>query len=119
MNAAINCALANRQILAHIARDTIGRQFPRGALETLFDVSHNTCKAERHKVDGREKLLYVHRKGATRAFAPGHPGLRSLSRRRTAVIIGGSMGTAHTSSPARRRARTAHGVRPATAPAAR
>jgi len=51
MNAAINCALANRQILAHIARDTIGRQFPRARLETLFDVSHNTCKPETHVVD--------------------------------------------------------------------
>ena len=94
MNAAINCALANRQILAHIARDTIGRQFPRARLETLFDVSHNTCKAERHKVDGREKLLYVHRKGATRAFAPGHPGLPERYRDvGQPVIIGGSMGT--------------------------
>ncbi|HQR71047.1 MAG TPA: RtcB family protein [Burkholderiaceae bacterium] len=94
MNAAINCALANRQILTHIARDTIGRQFTRAKLETLFDVSHNTCKAERHKVDGRERLLYVHRKGATRAFAPGHPGLPERYREvGQPVIIGGSMGT--------------------------
>jgi tRNA-splicing ligase RtcB len=94
MNAAINCALANRQILAHLARDTIGRQFPRARLETLFDVSHNTCKAERHMVDGREKLLYVHRKGATRAFGPGHPSLPDAYREvGQPVIIGGSMGT--------------------------
>jgi len=94
MNAAINCALANRQILAHIARDTIGRQFPRARLDTLFDVSHNTCKAERHVVDGRERLLYVHRKGATRAFGPGHPSLPAAYRDvGQPVIIGGSMGT--------------------------
>jgi tRNA-splicing ligase RtcB (3'-phosphate/5'-hydroxy nucleic acid ligase) len=94
MNAAINCALANRQILAHLARDTIGRQFPRAKLETLFDVSHNTCKAERHTVDGRERLLYVHRKGATRAFGPGHPSLPDQYRDvGQPVIIGGSMGT--------------------------
>jgi len=94
MNAAINCALANRQILAHLARDTIGRQFPRAKLETLFDVSHNTCKAERHQVDGRERLLYVHRKGATRAFGPGHPSLPDQYRDvGQPVIIGGSMGT--------------------------
>jgi tRNA-splicing ligase RtcB len=94
MNAAINCALANRQILAHLARDTIGRQFPRARLETLFDVSHNTCKAERHAVNGHEKLLYVHRKGATRAFGPGHPSLPEAYREvGQPVIIGGSMGT--------------------------
>jgi tRNA-splicing ligase RtcB len=94
MNAAINCALANRQILAHIARDTIGRQFPHARLDTLFDVSHNTCKAERHTVNGRERLLYVHRKGATRAFGPGHPSLPDEYRDvGQPVIIGGSMGT--------------------------
>ncbi len=63
-------------------------------LETLFDISHNTCKVERHIVDGREMLLYVHRKGATRAFGPGHPAV-PLRYRATGqpVIIGGSMGT--------------------------
>jgi tRNA-splicing ligase RtcB len=94
MNAAINCALANRQILTHLTREAFGRILPHAALETLFDVSHNTCKAERHVVDGREMLLYVHRKGATRAFGPGHPAV-PLRYRGTGqpVIIGGSMGT--------------------------
>lgn len=94
MNAAINCALANRQILAHLTREAFGRILPHAALETLFDVSHNTCKAERHVVDGREMLLYVHRKGATRAFGPGNPAV-PLRYRGTGqpVIIGGSMGT--------------------------
>ena len=81
MNAAINCALANRQILAHLTREAFARVLPQADLETLFDISHNTCKVERHVVDGREMLLYVHRKGATRAFGPGHPAVPpALSR---------------------------------------
>jgi tRNA-splicing ligase RtcB len=94
MNAAINVALANRQILAHIARRVFGDFFPGHALETLFDVSHNTCKAEWHQVDGVRRRLYVHRKGATRAFGPGHPDLPERYRAvGQPVIIGGSMGT--------------------------
>ena len=94
MNAGINCALANRQILAHLARRTIAHFFPGVRVETLFDVSHNTCKAERHEASGRERLLWVHRKGATRAFAPGHPDIPKRYREvGQPVIIGGSMGT--------------------------
>jgi tRNA-splicing ligase RtcB (3'-phosphate/5'-hydroxy nucleic acid ligase) len=94
MNAAINCALANRQILAHLTREVFAHVFPQATLETLFDVSHNTCKLEKHMVKGRERLLYIHRKGATRAFAPGHPQLPARYRDAgQPVIIGGSMGT--------------------------
>jgi tRNA-splicing ligase RtcB len=94
MKAAINCALANRQILAHLTRQTFAREFPEAKLETLFDVSHNTCKPEWHTMDGRRRLLYVHRKGATRAFGPGHPELPARYREvGQPVIIGGSMGT--------------------------
>ncbi|MCC7487379.1 MAG: RtcB family protein [Burkholderiales bacterium] len=94
MNAAMNCALANRQMLAHVTRAAFAREFPRAELETLFDVSHNTCKAERHVVDGRSRLLYVHRKGATRALGPGHPALPARYRDAgQPVVIGGSMGT--------------------------
>lgn len=94
MNAAINCALANRQILTHLARGAFTRVLPGAKLETLFDVSHNTCKPERHVVDGKRRLLYVHRKGATRAFGPGHPELPPRYRDvGQPVIIGGSMGT--------------------------
>jgi tRNA-splicing ligase RtcB len=57
-------------------------------------VSHNTCKVEEHEVDGRKRSLFVHRKGATRAFGPGHadldPSLRDVGQ---PVLIGGSMGT--------------------------
>ncbi|MCU0973756.1 MAG: RtcB family protein [Burkholderiales bacterium] len=94
MNAAINIALANRQILAQLTRDAFGHVLPEARLETLFDVSHNTCKPEWHEVDGKRKLLYVHRKGATRAFGPGHPEIPERYRAvGQPVIIGGSMGT--------------------------
>jgi len=94
MNAAINCALANRQILTHLTRKAFSRVIRGAVLETLYDVSHNTCKPERHIVDGRARLLYVHRKGATRAFGPGHPALPERYRNvGQPVVIGGSMGT--------------------------
>ena len=94
MNAAINCALANRQILTHLTRNSFAQVFPEAVLETLFDVSHNTCKLEKHMVDGKERLLHVHRKGATRAFGAGHSSLPQRYREAgQPVIIGGSMGT--------------------------
>jgi tRNA-splicing ligase RtcB len=94
MNGAINVALANRQILAHITRKVFGHFFPDARIETLFDVSHNTCKAEWHEIEGRRRLVYVHRKGATRAFGPGHPDVPERYRAvGQPVIIGGSMGT--------------------------
>ncbi|MDW8324493.1 MAG: RtcB family protein [Burkholderiales bacterium] len=94
MNAAINVALANRQILAHLTRESFASVIPGVKLTTLYDVSHNTCKLERHRWQGRERLLYVHRKGATRAFGPGHPALPAAYRAvGQPVIIGGSMGT--------------------------
>ncbi len=94
MRAAVNCALANRQILGHYARRVFGHFFPKADLSLLFDVSHNTCKVEGHAVDGKPRQLFVHRKGATRAFGPGHPGLpEALRVVGQPVLIGGSMGT--------------------------
>ena len=94
MNAAINVALANRQMLTHLTRAAFARILPDANLDTLFDVSHNTCKVESHVVDGRARRLYVHRKGAARAFPPGHPDLPQKYRKAgQPVIIGGSMGT--------------------------
>lgn len=94
MRAAINCALANRQILTHLVRTVFADILPRARLPLLYDVSHNTCKVEEHRVDGGTRKLYVHRKGATRAFGPGHPDvpepLRAVGQ---PVLIGGSMGT--------------------------
>jgi tRNA-splicing ligase RtcB len=94
MRAAINCALANRQILTHLVREAFARVLPRARLPLLYDVSHNTCKLEEHVLEGRVRTLYVHRKGATRAFAPGHPDLPlALREAGQPVLIGGSMGT--------------------------
>ncbi|MDD2770189.1 MAG: RtcB family protein [Methylococcus sp.] len=95
MRAAINCALANRQILTHLTRQVFARVLPEAHLELLYDVSHNTCKFEEYLVDGRRRRLYVHRKGATRAFGPGHPELpAAFAETGQPVLIGGSMGTA-------------------------
>jgi tRNA-splicing ligase RtcB (3'-phosphate/5'-hydroxy nucleic acid ligase) len=94
MRAAINCALANREILGHYAREVFTELFPGCVLQLLFDVSHNTCKVEPHEVDGTRRELFVHRKGATRAFGPGHESLpEALRAVGQPVLIGGSMGT--------------------------
>lgn len=95
MRAAINCALANRQILTHLTRKAFAQLLPGASLDLLYDVSHNTCKLEEHLIDGRQRKVYVHRKGATRAFGPGHPDIpQSLRAVGQPVLIGGSMGTA-------------------------
>ena len=94
MWAAINCALANRQIITHLIRQAVATVFPGIHLSLLYDVSHNTCKLEQHTVDGQKKSLFVHRKGATRAFGPGHPELPAVFQKSgQPVLIGGSMGT--------------------------
>ena len=94
MRAAINCALANRQILTQLTRDAFGEIFSEAKMPLLYDVSHNTCKVEEHEVDGKRSQLFVHRKGATRAFGPGHPDLpAALMGAGQPVLIGGSMGT--------------------------
>jgi len=95
MRAAINCALANRQIITHLTRAVFAEFFPATHLELLFDVSHNTCKVEEHQVDGERRSVYIHRKGATRAFPPGHQDLPAALRAvGQPVLIGGTMGTA-------------------------
>ncbi len=95
MRAAINCALANRQILTHLARETFAYLLPKAELRLIYDVSHNTAKLEEHWIEGRLQRLYVHRKGATRALGPGHsalpPAYRAVGQ---PVLIGGTMGTA-------------------------
>ena len=95
MRAGINCALANRQILTHLTREVFADALPGTHLSLLYDVSHNTCKHESHRINGAYKKLFVHRKGATRALGPGHPDLPDgLQEVGQPVIIGGSMGTA-------------------------
>lgn len=94
MRAGMNCALANRQIITHLTREVFSELLPRAMLNMLYDVSHNICKLERHTIDGIERELYVHRKGATRAFGPGHVEIdESLRSAGQPVLIGGSMGT--------------------------
>jgi tRNA-splicing ligase RtcB len=94
MRAGINCALANRQVIGHLVREVFARHFPRAVLRLIYDVSHNTCKQEEHAVGGVRRTLFVHRKGATRAFGPGHPELPPEYREvGQPVLIGGTMGT--------------------------
>jgi tRNA-splicing ligase RtcB len=97
MRAAANFAFANRQMMGHRVRAAFEKTFGRSeadlGMELVYDVSHNNAKFERHVVDGRERTLCVHRKGATRAFPPGHPDLgerfRALGQ---PVLIPGDMG---------------------------
>jgi tRNA-splicing ligase RtcB len=99
MRAAANFAWANRQVLVNIIRGTLGRFFGGSAealgLRQVYDVAHNIAKIEEHDVDGRTLRVCVHRKGATRAFGPGHAELaeryRSLGQ---PVLIPGDMGRA-------------------------
>ena len=95
MRAGINCAIANREVLTHLVRQAFGEVFPKAELKLLYDVSHNTCKLEEHDIDGQIRKVFVHRKGATRAFGPGHPLLpEDIRPFGQPVLIGGTMGTA-------------------------
>ncbi len=95
MRAAINGALANRQVVGALVRRVFERRIPEARLALLYDVSHNTCKVETHVVEGRRRTLFVHRKGATRAFGPGHPEVPEPYRPAgQPVLVGGTMGTA-------------------------
>ncbi|HDM32087.1 MAG TPA: RtcB family protein [bacterium] len=96
MSAACNFAWANRHMIAHYARKAWEKVFGKGAkLKLLYDVAHNIAKIEEHEVDGKKMKLIVHRKGATRAFPPGHPELpEKYKETGQPVLIPGSMGTA-------------------------
>jgi tRNA-splicing ligase RtcB len=99
MGAAANYAFANRQVITHWVRETLERVFEKSreglGLSLLYDVCHNIAKIEKHTVEGRERSLCVHRKGATRAFPAGHsevPGrYRDVGQ---PVLIPGDMGRA-------------------------
>ncbi len=95
--AAANYAFANRQLLAHQLRETVQRALPLAprdaGIRTVYDVGHNNAKFETHEVDGRPRNVLVHRKGATRAFPPGHPELPPAYRGvGQPVFIPGDMG---------------------------
>ena len=96
MRAAANFAWANRQGITHFTRQAFKRIFgEREDLRVIYDVCHNIAKLERHRVEGREREVMVHRKGATRAFPPGHPDVPKAYRNvGQPVLIPGSMGTA-------------------------
>jgi tRNA-splicing ligase RtcB len=98
MAAAANFAFANRQVMMHEVRlgfeQVFGRPWERLGIELLYDVAHNIAKLETHGVDGVPTQLWVHRKGATRAFGPGHPDLPPVFRETgQPVIIPGDMGS--------------------------
>jgi tRNA-splicing ligase RtcB len=98
MYAAANFARANRHVLTDAVRDSFERVFSRSArdlgLFLVYDVAHNLAKLEDHEVEGRKRTLCVHRKGATRAFGPGHPELPARYKPvGQPVLIPGSMGT--------------------------
>ena len=96
MRAAANFAWANRQAITHFTRGAFQRIFGDGVrLRLVYDVAHNMAKHERHRVHGKECDVLVHRKGATRAFPPGHPEIPERYRGiGQPVLIPGSMGTA-------------------------
>jgi len=98
MNCAANYAWANRQVIAHLVRqtfeDVLAGQVRNTHLAMVYDVCHNIAKVETHTVDGRSQSLCVHRKGATRAFGPGRAELPEVFRRTGhPVLVPGDMGS--------------------------
>jgi tRNA-splicing ligase RtcB (3'-phosphate/5'-hydroxy nucleic acid ligase) len=97
MAAAANFAWANRQYITWEIRQAWEREFgdSGGQLSLVYDVAHNMAKIETHEIDGKKQKVIMHRKGATRAFGPGHPELAQEYRHvGQPVLIPGSMGTA-------------------------
>ena len=125
MRAAANFGFCNRQLLMHQARevfaDVFGRSWEDLGMELLYDVAHNIAKLEEHTVDGKKKKVWVHRKGATRAFPAGHPEVPAAFRAvGQPVIIPGDMGRASLGAGRRSRAAwSGRSARPATGPAGR
>jgi tRNA-splicing ligase RtcB len=97
MRCAANYAWSNRQVMLHSVRGTFQRVLGVGpqqlGMKLLYDVCHNIAKIEDHVVEGKERRVCVHRKGATRAFPPGHPDVTETFRESgQPVLIPGSMG---------------------------
>lgn len=98
MNCAINYAFLNRQVIMHAVKNVFSDIFKKSpddlGLRLVYDVCHNTAKLEKHRIQGTERTVLVHRKGATRAFGPGMEGIPALYRKTgQPVLIGGSMET--------------------------
>jgi tRNA-splicing ligase RtcB len=99
MQCGANYAWANRQCITHWVRESfqkiLGTDAEKLGLHQVYDVAHNIAKLEEHDIDGKRVKVSMHRKGATRSFAPGHPEIPSLySEIGQPVLVGGSMGTA-------------------------
>lgn len=99
MNSAANFAWCNRQMIMHWVRESFEGVFKQPAdrlgLRLIYDIAHNMAKREQHEVEGKKRWVYVHRKGATRAFGPGHRDIPEKYRKvGQPVIIPGDMGTA-------------------------
>ncbi len=99
MRAAANYAFANRQVLAHLARQAfetvLAGKVKTWRLHQVYDITHNIGKVETHQIGGKMVKVCVHRKGATRAFGPGAPGLPpEYQEIGQPVLVPGSMGTA-------------------------
>jgi tRNA-splicing ligase RtcB len=119
MKCAVNMAFANRQVILHRIREVFSEVFGKSpeqlGMRQVYDVAHNIAKVEKYEIDGKERKVLVHRKGSTRAFAPGSPGLPEVYRKTgQPVIIGGSMETgsyllAGTKGSAETFSSTAHG----------
>ena len=95
MSAAANYGWCNRQLIAFKARKSFENLFDKVKLNSVYDIAHNIAKIEEYKIDGKLKKVYVHRKGATRAFGPGHKEVPKVYRDvGQPILIPGSMGTA-------------------------
>jgi tRNA-splicing ligase RtcB len=98
MAAGANYAWANRQVITHWVREVFTKFFrcdvDELGMNLIYDVAHNVAKLEEHTIEGEKKMVYVHRKGATRAFPPEHPDVPAIYRKvGQPVLIPGSMGT--------------------------
>ncbi|UCE23334.1 MAG: RtcB family protein [Candidatus Zixiibacteriota bacterium] len=99
MKCGANFAWANRQMITHWVRESFESVMKSSAkemgLRQIYDIAHNIAKLEEHEIEGKRRWLYVHRKGATRAFGPGHPDIPERYRGvGQPVLIPGDMGTA-------------------------
>jgi len=99
MKAAANYAWANRQCIMHWVKESFMKTLNTGpktaGISLVYDIAHNIAKVEEHMVNGKKRALIVHRKGATRAFPPGHPELPAVYKQTgQPVIIPGDMGRA-------------------------
>ncbi|MBI2629460.1 RtcB family protein [Candidatus Pacearchaeota archaeon] len=95
MCAAANFAFCNKQVLTHLTREALKKFFPDFKAEVVYDICHNIGKFEEHNINGKKKMVLVHRKGATRSYGPGKKELpKKYQITGQPIIIPGSMGTA-------------------------